>query len=151
MVGVFQGQGFWGMARKMGVGAEGDRVCVPGTVGVVAVTAGPGLTNTVTAVKNAQIAQSPVLLLGGAASTLLQVLCPQEVVGAPGELEGLTYMVTPLNPCLHQNRGALQAIDQMSLFWPLCKFCASVRRVRDIMPTLRTAMAVAQSGTPGRW
>nr|KAF6480413.1 ilvB acetolactate synthase like [Molossus molossus] len=90
-----------------------------GTVGVVAVTAGPGLTNTVTAVKNAQLAQSPVLLLGGAASTLLQ------------------------------NRGALQAIDQMSLFRPLCKFCASVHRVRDIIPTLRTAMAIAQSGTPG--
>ncbi|XP_075404465.1 2-hydroxyacyl-CoA lyase 2 [Tenrec ecaudatus] len=90
-----------------------------GTVGVAAVTAGPGLTNTVTAMKNAQMAQSPVLLLGGAASTLLQ------------------------------NRGALQAIDQMSLFRPLCKFCASVRRVRDIMPTLRAAMAAAQSGTPG--
>lgn len=60
-----------------GAGQEGghscDAVCVSGTVGVVAVTAGPGLTNTVTAVKNAQIAQSPVLLLGGAASTLLQV------------------------------------------------------------------------------
>ncbi|NP_001346230.1 2-hydroxyacyl-CoA lyase 2 isoform 1 [Mus musculus] len=90
-----------------------------GTVGVAAVTAGPGLTNTVTAVKNAQVAQSPVLLLGGAASTLLQ------------------------------KRGALQAIDQMSLFRPLCKFCASVRRVRDIVPTLRTAIAAAQSGTPG--
>ncbi|XP_059245243.1 2-hydroxyacyl-CoA lyase 2 isoform X2 [Mustela nigripes] len=90
-----------------------------GTVGVAAVTAGPGLTNTVTAMKNAQIAQSPVLLLGGAASTLLQ------------------------------NRGALQAIDQMSLFRPLCKFCASVRRVRDIVPTLRAAIAAAQSGTPG--
>ncbi|XP_027951090.1 acetolactate synthase-like protein isoform X1 [Eumetopias jubatus] len=90
-----------------------------GMVGVAAVTAGPGLTNTVTAMKNAQIAQSPVLLLGGAASMLLQ------------------------------NRGALQAIDQMSLFRPLCKFCASVRRVRDIVPTLRAAMAAAQSGTPG--
>ncbi|XP_012883731.1 PREDICTED: acetolactate synthase-like protein [Dipodomys ordii] len=89
-----------------------------GTVGVAAVTAGPGLTNTVTAVKNAQVAQSPVLLLGGAASTLLQ------------------------------KRGALQAIDQMSLFRPLCKFCASVRRVRDIVPTLRAAIAAAQSGTP---
>ncbi|MED6271094.1 hypothetical protein CHARACLAT_016771, partial [Characodon lateralis] len=43
-----------------------------GTVGVAAVTAGPGLTNTVTAVKNAQMAESPVLLLGGAAGTLLQ-------------------------------------------------------------------------------
>ncbi|XP_006876876.1 PREDICTED: acetolactate synthase-like protein [Chrysochloris asiatica] len=90
-----------------------------GTVGVAAVTAGPGLTNTVTAIKNAQMSQSPVLLLGGAASTLLQ------------------------------NRGALQAIDQMSLFRPLCKFCASVRRVRDIVPTLRAALAAAQSGTPG--
>ncbi|KAK2087542.1 hypothetical protein P7K49_033449 [Saguinus oedipus] len=90
-----------------------------GTVGVAAVTAGPGLTNTVTAVKNAQMAHSPVLLLGGAASTLLQ------------------------------NRGALQAVDQLSLFRPLCKFCASVRRVRDIVPTLRAAMAAAQSGTPG--
>lgn len=46
---------------------------VPGTVGVAAVTAGPGLTNTVTAVKNAQMAESPVLLLGGGAATLLQV------------------------------------------------------------------------------
>lgn len=35
-----------------------------GTVGTVAVTAGPGLTNTVTAIKNAQMAESPILLLG---------------------------------------------------------------------------------------
>lgn len=90
-----------------------------GTVGVAAVTAGPGLTNTVTAVKNAQMAESPLLLLGGAAGTLLQ------------------------------GRGALQDIDQMSLFKPLCKFCASVRTVREIVPTLREALAAAQSGTPG--
>lgn len=44
-----------------------------GTVGVAVVTAGPGLTNTVTAVKNAQMAESPLLLMGGAAATLLQV------------------------------------------------------------------------------
>uniref|UniRef100_W5KKB0 2-hydroxyacyl-CoA lyase 2 n=1 Tax=Astyanax mexicanus TaxID=7994 RepID=W5KKB0_ASTMX len=90
-----------------------------GTVGVAAVTAGPGLTNTVTAVKNAQMAESPLLLIGGAAATLLQ------------------------------GRGALQDIDQMSLFKPLCKFCASVRSVREIVPTVRRALAVAQSGTPG--
>ena len=35
-----------------------------GTVGAVAVTAGPGLTNTVTAIKNAQMAESPILLMG---------------------------------------------------------------------------------------
>lgn len=40
---------------------------------MAAVTAGPGLTNTVTAVKNAQMAESPLLLIGGAAATLLQV------------------------------------------------------------------------------
>lgn len=48
-----------------------------------------------------------------------------------------------------QGRGALQDIDQMSLFKPLCKFCASVRTVREIVPTLREALAAAQSGTPG--
>ncbi|XP_057695650.1 2-hydroxyacyl-CoA lyase 2 isoform X1 [Corythoichthys intestinalis] len=90
-----------------------------GTVGVAAVTAGPGLTNTVTAVKNAQMAESPLLLMGGAAGTLLQ------------------------------GRGALQDIDQMSLFKPLCKFCASIRTVREIIPVVRKALAVAQSGTPG--
>lgn len=44
-----------------------------GTIGVAAVTAGPGVTNTVTAMKNAQMAQSPLLLIGGAASTILKV------------------------------------------------------------------------------
>src|SRR5690606_6712102 len=34
-----------------------------GVPGVAAVTAGPGLTNTITAVKNAQLAQSPVIVL----------------------------------------------------------------------------------------
>lgn len=38
---------------------------------------------------------------------------------------------------------------QMALFRPLCKFCATIRRVRDIVPTLRTALQQAQSGTPG--
>lgn len=33
-----------------------------------------GLTNTVTAVKNAQMAESPVLLIGGAAAGILKVL-----------------------------------------------------------------------------
>ncbi|CAN8004576.1 unnamed protein product, partial [Ixodes hexagonus] len=90
-----------------------------GGIGVAAVTAGPGLTNTVTAVKNAQMAESPVLLLGGAAATAVK------------------------------GRGALQDIDQLSLFQSLCKFTATVRTVRDIVPTLRIALQKAQSDTPG--
>ncbi|XP_029436132.1 acetolactate synthase-like protein isoform X2 [Rhinatrema bivittatum] len=90
-----------------------------GNIGVAAVTAGPGLTNTVTAIKNTQMAESPLLLMGGASATLLQ------------------------------GRGALQDIDQLSLFKPLCKFCASIRTVREIVPVLRRALAIAQSGTPG--
>ena len=43
-----------------------------GMPGVAAVTAGPGITNTITALKNAQLAQSPVILIGGAAPTALQ-------------------------------------------------------------------------------
>lgn len=35
-----------------------------GSVGVAVLTAGPGVTNSVTAVKNAQMAESPVLLIG---------------------------------------------------------------------------------------
>jgi len=43
-----------------------------GVPGVAAVTAGPGVTNAVSAMKNAQMAQSPLILLGGAAATLLK-------------------------------------------------------------------------------
>lgn len=90
-----------------------------GTVGVACVTAGPGLTNTVTAVKNAVMAESPVLLLGGASATVLK------------------------------GRGSLQDIDQMALFKPLCKFSATVTRVRDIIPTIKKAIQAARSGVPG--
>ncbi len=90
-----------------------------GRPGVAAVTAGPGLTNTITAVKNAQIAQSPVVVLGGAAPTLLQ------------------------------GRGALQDIDQMALMRPHVKWAKSVRRVRDLAPTVEEAFRRAQEGVPG--
>lgn len=88
-------------------------------IGVCAVTAGPGLTNTITAVKNAQMAESPLLLIGGAAPSLLK------------------------------GRGALQDIDQGVLFRPLCKFTGRITKVRDIIPTVREAIRVAQSDTPG--
>lgn len=90
-----------------------------GVPGVAVVTAGPGLTNTITAVKNAQMAQSPVILLGGATATILK------------------------------GRGSLQDIDQMALMWPHVKLCAAVKTVKQIVPTLEKAFAVAQSGVPG--
>jgi len=49
-----------------------------------------------------------------------------------------------------KGRGALQDIDQIGLFKSLCKFSATVDTVRDIAPILRTAIQIAQSGTPGK-
>jgi thiamine pyrophosphate-dependent acetolactate synthase large subunit-like protein len=90
-----------------------------GTVGVAAVTAGPGVTNTITALKNAQMAQSPVVLLGGATATMLK------------------------------GRGALQDIDQMALVRPHVKWATMVDQLRDIGPALETAIAKARAGVPG--
>ena len=90
-----------------------------GRPGVAAVTAGPGITNTITALKNAQLAQSPVVLIGGAAPTALQ------------------------------GRGALQDIDQRPLVAPHVKRFFKMQRVRDLGPAVAEAFALAQSGVPG--
>jgi acetolactate synthase-like protein len=90
-----------------------------GVPGVAAVTAGPGVTNTITAVKNAQLAQSAVVLLGGAAATLLK------------------------------GRGSLQDIDQMALFEPHVKWAGSAQAVRDLVPMVEKAFEIARSGVPG--
>ncbi|HEX9721158.1 MAG TPA: thiamine pyrophosphate-binding protein [Ramlibacter sp.] len=90
-----------------------------GLPGVAAVTAGPGITNTITALKNAQLAQSPVILLGGAAPTALQ------------------------------GRGALQDIDQRPLVAPHVKLFRKIERVRDLGPAVEEAFEVASSGVPG--
>ena len=90
-----------------------------GVPGVAAVTAGPGLTNTITAVKNAQLAQSPVILIGGAAPTALQ------------------------------GRGALQDIDQRPLLAPHVKLVRRVRAVRELSPAIEEAFFVARDGVPG--
>jgi len=65
-----------------------------GIPGVAAVTAGPGVTNSITAIKNAQMAQSPLILLGGAPATVLK------------------------------GRGALQDIEQLKLMETLVKWSA---------------------------
>jgi len=90
-----------------------------GVPGVAAVTAGPGVTNTITALKNAQMAQSPLVLLGGAAATLLR------------------------------GRGALQDIDQMALVRPHAKGASRVTRVRDLAPALDEAFRLSREGVPG--
>jgi thiamine pyrophosphate-dependent acetolactate synthase large subunit-like protein len=90
-----------------------------GIPGVAAVTAGPGITNTITALKNAQLAQSPLLLIGGAAPTALQ------------------------------GRGALQDIDQRPLVAPHVKRFFKIRRVRELGPAIEEAFELAQSGVPG--
>jgi acetolactate synthase-like protein len=90
-----------------------------GRPGVAAVTAGPGATNTITAVKNAQMAQSPVVVLGGATATMLK------------------------------GRGALQDIDQMELMEPHVKWATTVKQVRELAPTLARAMETAAEGVPG--
>lgn len=90
-----------------------------GVPGFAAVTAGPGVTNTITALKNAQMAQSPLVLVGGATATLLR------------------------------GRGALQDIDQMALVRPHVKRASRVARVRDLVPALEEAFRLSREGVPG--
>ena len=90
-----------------------------GTIGVAAVTAGPGVTNTVTALKNAQMAQTPLLLFGGATATLLK------------------------------GRGALQDIDQMAMMKPIVKWAVQVKTVPSLPAIVERAIAIATEGVPG--
>ena len=90
-----------------------------GVPGVVAVTAGPGVTNTITAVKNAQMAQSPLIIFGGAAATLLK------------------------------GRGSLQDIDQISVMESITKWAVSLKTVSSVGPTVERAFDIATQGVPG--
>jgi acetolactate synthase-1/2/3 large subunit len=90
-----------------------------GSIGVAAVTAGPGVTNTITAVKNAQMAQSPLLIFGGATATLLK------------------------------GRGSLQDIDQMSVMRPITKWATTVKTVPALAPLVERACQLAVEGVPG--
>ena len=90
-----------------------------GVTGVAAVTAGPGITNAITAMQNALQAQSPLVLMGGAAATLLKGM------------------------------GSLQDIDQMGVMKPNVKWAASIQKKKDIYPTLQKAFRKAKEGVPG--
>lgn len=90
-----------------------------GVPGVAAVTAGPGVTNAITALKNAQLAQSPLLLFGGATATVLK------------------------------GRGALQDIDQMALLAPAVKWAGRCSTVGQLGPMVNRALREATRGIPG--
>lgn len=90
-----------------------------GVPGVAVVTAGPGVTNTLTAIKNAQLAQSPLVLIGGATATMLR------------------------------GRGSLQDIDQVSLMKPHVKWMARPNTLREVVPAVEEAFVRAQEGVPG--
>ena len=82
-------------------------------------TAGPGVTNTITAMKNAQMAQSPLILIGGAAATLLK------------------------------GRGSLQDVEQIDVLRSIVKYHASIKNVREIVPILKRAFYESMHGVPG--
>lgn len=88
-------------------------------IGVAAVTAGPGVTDAVTAVANAYYAASPLVLLGGAA---------------------------PLN---QQGRGALQEMEQVALLRPVTKASLSIHETVRIPELVTQAIRIAASGRPG--
>lgn len=90
-----------------------------GIVGAAAVTAGPGVTNAITAIKNAQMAQSPLILFGGSTATLLK------------------------------GRGSLQDIDQLSIMKPITKWATTVKTVPALAPTVERALQIATEGVPG--
>jgi acetolactate synthase-1/2/3 large subunit len=92
---------------------------ISGDVGVAAVTAGPGVTNCVTALKNAQMAQSPLVLLAGSTATVIK------------------------------GRGALQDIDHIKVIAPLVKWAATLTSSCDIVSIVEKAFSHARSGVPG--
>lgn len=81
--------------------------------GVCAVTSGPGVTNALTGVANAFFAKSPLVCLGGAA--------PLQTAG----------------------QGALQEMDQISLFRPITKWTGIAYETRQIPRVLAHAIRVA--------
>ena len=92
---------------------------VTGKPGVAIVTAGPGVTDAVTALANAFQAPSPMILIGGNAA-----------IG-----EHLT--------------GGLQDFDSVTFMKPIAKFSEQVKRVERIPEYVAEAFRQATSGVPG--
>lgn len=89
------------------------------TLGVAVVTAGPGATDAVTGVANAFFANSPVLVLAGAA------------------------------PVKESDRGALQEMNQLELFKPITKWARRVTDPERVGEYVAAAVRQAFAGLPG--
>src|SRR5262249_43516906 len=85
-----------------------------GQVGVAFATSGPGVTNCVSAIANAQLERVPVLLIGGCA------------------------------PVPQDDLGPLQGIDHVSIMRPVTRSARTLRTADNILRDLDKAWAIAQ-------
>ena len=90
-----------------------------GRPGVCGVTAGPGVTDAVTAVANAYRAGVPMVIFGGA------------------------------GPKVFTHMGSLQDMDHIELMRPVTKWAARVEETRRLGEYVTIALRKAQSGIPG--
>lgn len=92
-----------------------------GTIGIVMVTAGPGVTNTVSGVANASLARAPVVVIGGCTSR------PQA------------------------NMGPLQDIPHVDILKPVCRYARTARVPEQALREFDEALACALGdlGEPG--
>jgi acetolactate synthase-1/2/3 large subunit len=93
--------------------------CRPGSIGVAAITAGPGVTDGVTGIANAWRANSPILVFGG-----------------QGPFENL-------------RRGSLQEMDHLGVVRPITKYCDAIYQTKRIPEYVELAVRHAVSGIPG--
>src|SRR5215472_8953095 len=126
-------QPIWDHVARLGVGIvdvrdEGAAVHMAhahaeltGKLGVAMVTAGPGVTNTVTAIANAYLARVPVLLIGG---------CP---------------------PRPQVNMGPLQDIPHVDILRPVTRAARTLRIADQVVREMDEAVARAtgDAGEPG--
>jgi acetolactate synthase-1/2/3 large subunit len=90
-----------------------------GGLGVALVTAGPGLTNAMTAISNASVARSPVLVLSG----------------------------RPPRP--QAGMGAMQDVPQAAILRPICRLVEKVSQPHHVIPRLDKVIAAALGAATG--
>ena len=93
--------------------------CNPGSIGVAAITAGPGATDGVTGIANAWRASSPILVFGGQ------------------------------GPFADMRRGSLQEMDHIGVMRPITKYADSCFQTHRIPEYVELAIRHAISGIPG--